>query len=467
MRLGGLVLLLLVAALPGRGDDAATQPAQPAPLTLPEAIAQALETNPRMAIAGAGVRAAKAQRDAAHAAGLPTVDLNVNPRLQAPEVNIIQAKNSPIPGAPPNLTSRVLTPTKIVEGTLDVNAPLYNGGRVAAQRRAARHAGRAALARVQSEGQRLVFDVTQAYLNVLENRRQVDLAARVRELSEERLRVAQVRQRAGVALLYETLQSESDLAQAVQREIDAGARLGTTGATLNSLIGRPASTPLNVADLPETEPTHPQLMPESGPLTPEQLRDLGLERPDLQALREEVRRGDAEIQIARAARRPQINGFTNYLRRVPATFNGVFFWSLGASIVQSLFDGGRARAAVDQARAERSRRKAVLEDAERTADEQVEQARILLDAAEKRLAAEEKRVVAAEAGLDVARRRLRAGTAAPVEVTEAETTLARAQTDALTARFDLANARVRLAYVAGLAYPETVPSLAVTPPPKR
>jgi outer membrane protein TolC len=149
---------------------------------------------------------------------------------------------------------------------------------------------------------------------------------------------------------------------------------------------------------------------------------------------------------------------------VPATFNGLFFWSLGASLVQSLFDGGRARAAVDQARAERARRAGVLEDAERQADEQVETARVALEAAEKRLDAEEKRIAAAEAGLDLARRRVRAGVAPPIEVTEAETTLTRAQTSALTARFDLANARVRLAFVAGLAYPESIPSLAVTQP---
>jgi outer membrane protein TolC len=118
---------------------------------------------------------------------------------------------------------------------------------------------------------------------------------------------------------------------------------------------------------------------------------------------------------------------------------------------------------VEQARADRARAGAVLAEAERRADEQVEQSRVGLDAAEKRLAAEDQRILAAREALDVAQKRHAAGIAPALEVTEAETVLTRARTDALTARFEAARSRVRLAYAAGLAYPETVAVPATSP----
>ena len=51
-----------------------------------------------------------------------------------------------------------------------------------------------------------------------------------------------------------------------------------------------------------------------------------------------------------------------------------------------------------------------------------------------------------------------------MEVTEAETVLVRAETSLVNARFELARARVNLAFVTGLAYPETVPGLLATAP---
>jgi outer membrane protein TolC len=70
-------------------------------------------------------------------------------------------------------------------------------------------------------------------------------------------------------------------------------------------------------------------------------------------------------------------------------------------------------------------------------------------------------VSAAQEALRVAQSQLRAGIVAEVFVTEAETVLARAQTDTLNARFEAARSRARLAYAAGIAYPETVTAVTI------
>lgn len=487
-----------ILALAPLAAGAAEPPSEPAPMTLTQAIAQALATSPRMAAARAGLSSAQAQRLSARAEGLPTAGLSVSGRGQRPVTTITQFSrvtpsaqppgSDPMPpggiGLPPGSDQmppagpmgiplpdgsvlvpkdRPLNPSYAFEPGLSISQPIATGGRVSAQRRAAKHGEQAAIIRAESEAQRLVLDVTEAYLGVLEARRQAQLAGALRELNEERLRVTQVRQSAGTAIPLETSQVEADLAQSVQTEIDAQARVSQSGATLNSLIGRPAAAPLALVDLPETPVTQASYSlpaPRTPPPTPERLRELGLERPDLRALREDVQRADAQVDVARAARRPQITFNSNYLLRVPATIMGSFAWTLGGVLSQSLFDGGRTRAGIDAARAERARSAAVLANAERQADAEVESARVGVDAAERRLAAEEKRVAAAVTAVENARLRRRAGTAAPIEVTETETTLARAQTDAITARFEAARARVRLAFAVGQAYPDAVPALA-------
>ena len=55
---------------------------------------------------------------------------------------------------------------------------------------------------------------------------------------------------------------------------------------------------------------------------------------------------------------------------------------------------------------------------------------------------------------------MQAGTELAVELKEAETAAARAQSEAISARFEAARARIRLAYVVGVAHPESVVELA-------
>jgi outer membrane protein len=462
-----VVALLMATCWPALAAENGPAPAEAA-LTLPQVLAQTLTTSPRLEQARSAVANARGQKRGARAEAMPS--------LGASTGELFQRTNE-----------RAGARSRQFEGNVDASVPLYTGGRVKAGKRAAGQAEQAALARLEAEAQRLVLDVTEAYLDALQARQETLLLGELRKLNQERLRVAQVRLAAGVGFPLDVSQTEADLAAAVQREIEAQARQRQLHATLNTLMGRPAAAPLTLAtDLsPSPSPTRggeqaepasraqPAEVSPPSPFrgeaggevpglptleaaTPEQARALGLRRPDLRALRADAARAEAGVDSARAARRPLGSLSGNLVQRIPETFLGGFAWSLGSSLVQSLFDGGRSPAVVEQARAERARAGASLAEAERRADEQVEQARVALEAAEKRLAAEDRRVAAAREGLAVAEKRFRAETAARIEVTEAETVLTRAQTDALVARFEVSRSRVRLAYAAGIAYPETV-----------
>jgi multidrug efflux system outer membrane protein len=454
--------LLLLTPFPALAAE--PQPS-PAPLTLTDALSQALTSNPRLEEARAAVARARGEKRGARAEGRPSLDASAGQVFQGP------SQSGPIK----------VNSTHQFEANLDLTVPIDSNGRIKAGKRGAAQAEKAALARAEGEAQRLVLDVTEAYLNAGQALQETTLVSELRRLNEERLRVARVRLTAGVAAPLEVSQTEADYADAVQREIEAQSRLRQVSATLNTLIGRPAAAPLVLAtdqrgsegvrergseggntagSTPNAQGPRPNAqrptLPTLEAATPEEARSIGLARPDLRAMRADVGQADAGVDAARAARRPLAGISGNLVKRSPATFLGSWAWSLGASLAQSIFDGGRSRARVEQARADRARAGAALAEAERRADEQVEQSRVGLDAAEKRLAAEDQRVIAARDALDVARKRHAAGIAPALEVTEAETVLTRARTDALTARFEAARSRVRLAYAAGLAYPETV-----------
>lgn len=421
------------------------------PLRLGEALATALENSPRLEAARAGTAGARAQVRSAQAEGRPNLELDVNGRLQGPAVSL----------SLPDGRGGEFTPREVFEPSVSLTAPLFTGGRVSASKRAAKRGEQAALFREQAEAQRLVLDVTTAYLDTLEARELSDLTRTLRSLHQERLRVAKVRQKAGAAIPLEISQAEADLAVSVQREIEAEARTGQSGARLNALMGRPVRSPLHLEAISAIG-MNPAKSDSGAPmrsLTPEELLALGMERPELKALREEVKRAEAQVDLVRAQRRPLVNFRSQYLRRLPETLLGGFAWSLGASLVQSLWDGGRSRARVEAARAALGRSQAGLTEEERQAQQEVEQTRLALEAAERRVEAEMRRITAALEALTVAEARERAGAAPRSEVTEVMTTLKRAETDLLTARFDAARARVDLAFVTGTVRPEQLAGL--------
>jgi outer membrane protein TolC len=172
MRTGTAVILLLAAALTAAAAEnvaasgapsrmrVASAPVSPntehrepsaAALTLPEALAQALASSPRLEEARSGVALARGQKRGARAEGAPSVGLSAGESLQGPK-------------------RRSIRPGTQFDGSVDLSVPLDTNGRIKAGKRAAGHAERAALDRLDAEGQRLVLDVTEAYLVALQAR---------------------------------------------------------------------------------------------------------------------------------------------------------------------------------------------------------------------------------------------------------------------------------------------------------
>jgi NodT family efflux transporter outer membrane factor (OMF) lipoprotein len=186
--------------------------------------------------------------------------------------------------------------------------------------------------------------VAQSYLGL----RIADVQRRVLEETvaayQRTLELTQNRYKAGVAARVDVVQAEVQLNSTQAQLVDNGIDRALLEHAIATLIGEPASTfsiaraPL-VAQLPDIPVGVPSELLER--------------RPDVAAAERTVAAANAQIGVAQAAFYPTLTlsaagGFrsTSFADWLTAPSR---FWSLGAVLAQTIFDGGLRRAVSDQA----------------------------------------------------------------------------------------------------------------------
>jgi outer membrane protein TolC len=249
----GLVLLALGPARPAVAADPAPGAALPAPpLTLDEAGATALEQNPLLRAADAGVGAAEAQLDEARSYRLPRTQLSEFASRSTNPVMVFSDLLTQERFGPANFDPAFLNeppPTNNWNTKLAVMQPIWTGGKIAGGVAAAEMGAAAAAADRDSARQQVSEKVIEAYSGAV-------LAESYRRVAGEALETA----RAHVKLVKDMVETgmvvRSDLLQAEVKELEAKDMLiraesqaAVARAGLNMAMGRPLGTP---ATLPET-----------------------------------------------------------------------------------------------------------------------------------------------------------------------------------------------------------------------
>jgi outer membrane protein TolC len=156
------------------------------------------------------------------------------------------------------------------------------------------------------------------------------------------------------------------------------------------------------------------------------------------------------VEVARSQRRPSIGLNVLGLLRNPVTFAGRFLLSLGADVAQTLFDSGRARSQVAEARAVVDQLRNQLAGQRLEVANDIEQALLAFDSAEKRLTSADVGVISAREAVRAAQIGYAAGVSTALEVSDAQSALLAAETEAVNARFDVAGAQAQLAAAVGV-----------------
>lgn len=201
--------------------------------------------------------------------------------------------------------------TQGVTAGVGLNQPIYAGGRLRAQTALAGLTTQAAAEDVQATRQQLVAETDQAYWQTVALGDQVTLAESNRAQLQALARDLNNKLQAGVGYQADALRAQVQLREAEVQLLRARDDQQQSQLVLRQLIGRPPGDSLRLAESIKGE--FPIINP-----TDYATRAL-TQRPDLRRLALSNQADWLQIEVARSARRPQLNASVNalYLRQQP------------------------------------------------------------------------------------------------------------------------------------------------------
>ena len=235
------------------------------------------------------------------------------------------------------------------------------------------------------------------------------------EQYQQALELTESRFKGGVASEVEVQQASTQLETTRAQAIDVGVLRSQFEHAIATLIGKPPAS-FTLPPLPLTAPP---------PAIPAQLPSELLERrPDIAAAERRMASANAQIGVAKAAYYPvlSLNAVGGFESGVITTLlsGPSIFWSAGASAAAPIFDAGRRRANLDQARAAYDETVANYRQTVLTGFQQVEDNLAGLRILEKEADTQQRAVIASQKYLELALTRYRGGITSYLEVTTAQ-----------------------------------------------
>src|SRR5271155_2300552 len=233
---------------------------------------------------------------------------------------------------------------------------------------------------------------------------------------QQALDLIQSRYAGGIASEVEVQQASTQLETTRAEAIDVGVARAQYEHAVAILIGKPPAE-FSLPPTPLVAPPPP--IPVNVP------SELLERRPDIAAAERRVAAANAQIGVAKSAYYPLINlgaaggfestAFTTLLQGPSG------LWAIGLSATETIFDGGRRRAASDQATAAYDQTVAKYRETVLTSFQQVEDNVAALRILEHEAQVQDKAVIAAQRYLELANTRYTGGVTSYLEVTTAET----------------------------------------------
>lgn len=432
------IVLIVVSAcvLTGfaAGVDAQTAQAPVLRLALADAIERGLRASHRLAELGAREEAARAVEDQRKAATRPQVALLAG----YTRTNHVQEFGVPdptgglrqliiYPDIPDNYRSRV-----------DFQWPIYTAGRSTALLKAAAAEASAVAQDRDAARSDLRLEITRAYWSVITAKAAVDVVSQA--LSRIAAHLTDVKNQLNVGLIppSDVLSVEAQQARQQMLSIEAENVLDSTSADFRRLVGLPIESPFELADLMQAPPAPSREVAA--------LVDAArLSRAERRALEIRINAASERVSAAAAGRKPMLTSAGGYdlARPNPRIFprDAVWrpSWDLGVNLSWPVFDGGRVRAEVAEASANRRASEERLKDFDTTVAVEVQQRVSDLVSAEASITAAEVGVKSAAEARRVLAERFSAGVATNTDVLDAHVALLQAELDRTRA---LANAQL-------------------------
>ncbi len=424
----------------------ATPPATAATLGLDEAVQYALTHNPELVAVQEDLQAAQSRARASRGGRAPDIVARYS----------VRASDNPLDAFADKLNTRTVTAADFEPARLNnpdtstvqmaqiaAQMSLYTGGRIDAGIRAADEQQAAAAAQGERARQLVAARTMQAYLAAQAAREGADIAEAALEAAQ-----AHARTTAGLVSQGRTVSSDrltADVNRAAyqsQRE-QANTRYRLALNQLRLAMGMPLDEEITLAPL--ATPTTPALGQAVDALAEQAVQ----KRSDLAAARRQVQAGQAQVDVARAALKPQVDlvASSNWYDEQVAVDNNS--WSVMGVVSQSLYSGGRRRNETAAARHAAAAARARLEGQEQAVRNEVRTAYANLVEAEARLAIAQDNVDKAQRSVALVRQRYGQGRTILIDLLQAERALVDARNEELAAGLALHSNRVALDLATG------------------
>jgi outer membrane protein TolC len=403
-------------------------------LTLKEAIDRGIKANLGALLSEQGITAARAQRWRVLQSMLPDVTGRVTESAQ--QINLA-AEGIRFPGVPTvigpfsNFDARAyLTATAGLSQYESIRSSVDNL--------------KSAQFSYQNALELVVFSVSNAYLQVLTSAANVVNAQAQVETAQALLNQAEQMHQAGVTAKIDSLRANVELQARKQDLVVARNNLDKSKIALARTIGLPVDQRYELADTLQFIPAPPLSQEEA-------LHRAYDSRRDYRQAQEQVRAAELSERAARFERLPSLSFSGNYgdLGITPGKSHGTFVAAGGIEI--PLFEEGRIRGDIYQARATLKQSKDQLSDLQGRISAEVQTAFLDVNAASEQVQLADATVKLAQEELSEARERFAAGVTDNLEVVQAQGSLVNAQNQYVSSLYVHNLAKLSLARVVGEA----------------
>jgi len=404
------------APLPPPASAAPVPGPRPAPpgiagriLTLDEAVAIALETQPQIQA-----------RLSDYAAARFRVDQAVSPLLPQLSASWVAARTRAVGGNTTVAASTAQRTATFFSNTtsnrLSLSQLIFDFGKTLASTDVARKLADIALADVELQRQTIALAVKESYTNILFAQRLARVNQQALERADLNLRSARGFFEVGTRPKSDVARAEVDVANARVDLIRARNAERLARVALNTAMGIDVDTPTQVQD---------NLVYEAVTFDRAQLRAESLRnRPEYRQARLRVAAAESTERQTFRSFFPDVTGGAYYGTARP-DMNEI--WEFNIAMTWSIFDGGNRIARYREAKASLDAAQARVRATELDINRDVEQAQISVEEAQERILAAQTAVASAQENFRLAQGRFDAGVGTILELTDAQLALTVAQ----------------------------------------
>ena len=416
-------------------------------LSLSDAIARALASNPELAVDEPARQAARLEARASRATYLPRVDFE----------QAYTGGDNPVYVFGTLLTQRAFTignfslpslnnpsPIDNLQTRFTVQQNVWDFGRSRSRTRAAQLGVEIADQTHEDKKKLTILAVLDAYYSLSLSTEASESARIALESAEAIERQAKARVGSGLTTEADLLRGQAYLAAAKQRHLQALGMVEIARANLNRLMGDPLD-----AHPGATAPLKPAKFP--APPEAELLADLRERRPDLQRVIAELQQAEAEVGVRKSEFIPQIGAYGAWEADNPSLSNaGGTNWLAGISLRWNIYAGGADDARLQAARQRLEQKKRQVAAAESAMALEIRRALIECRSAEQQVDVTLAAEAQSQESLRILKNRYDAGLATMTDLLAAETERSAARTALADAIYRHRLGIARVEFAAGL-----------------